>query len=315
MKLDTVVPLYRPDDVHQYVLGLWAEDGPIKKSHEEGGVIWKLIDDFARLPCFFAEMSDPKIEWTHFVPWWRGVFLCTYDNPHIRDLRYLHEIKHAATMPYTRDMTLSTFRNKIRENEHEASAFSEQLIYLDFPELRALTFQHPIFMDRFLFPEGDFNHPDEELLERWRREPDIVAKELQLIRANVLTDKAENVDMDDPQIAWLRRYPTQGREWIKIWTPRYRLVEEACVNLRERRDTIGAQGALEEHLQFLTSPAITNGTDIPFYEEAAAFRGSYDRLIAEYDEKMDNQGLQAVKNTSGQKQAPPSAVDAFKCEP
>ena len=262
-------------------------------------------------------MSDPDIEWTHFAPWWRGVFFCKYDNPEVQNLRYLHEIKHAATMPYTRDMTLSTFRNKIRENEHEASTYSEQLIYLDFPELRPLTFPHPIFVDRYLFPEGDYTRPNAELMERWQREPDIVAKELQLIRANILTDRAEKVDMDDPQIAWLRRYPTQGKEWIKIWTPRYQAVEDSVVTLRENRDRHGSRAAINAHIEFLMSESITNGTDIPFYEEAKAFRQSYDRLIVEYDEKMKKQGLEAVKNKSAEigNNETPTSIPSSPLEP
>ena len=54
-----------------------------------------------------------------------------------------------------------TFKNKIRDNEHEASALSEMTIYLHHPELRALTFPHEIYVDRFLFPEGDPSKPNQ----------------------------------------------------------------------------------------------------------------------------------------------------------
>ena len=87
MKPDSIELLVEPGDIHDFVLGLWS-DGPIRRSHEQGGYVRELVDRFARLPRFFFQASDQRLEWTHFSTWWGGILLCDYENPAIRDLRY-----------------------------------------------------------------------------------------------------------------------------------------------------------------------------------------------------------------------------------
>ena len=149
MKLVSIRLLIEPEEIHDFVAGLWS-DGPIRRSHLSGGYVRRLIDRFARVPRFFYEASDQTIEWTHFSTWWGGILLCDYENETIRDLRYLHEIHHAATMPYIRGANVPTFEAMNFRNEREASTFTEMAIYLELPDLRPLTFAHPLFVDRFL---------------------------------------------------------------------------------------------------------------------------------------------------------------------
>ena len=78
----------------------------------------------------------------------------------IRDLRYLHEMHHAATLPYVANGNIPTFEAKAFRNEREASTFTEMAVYLELPDLRPLTFEHPLFVDRFLFPDGHLERPD-----------------------------------------------------------------------------------------------------------------------------------------------------------
>ena len=99
MKIDRIDLLSERSEIHDYVKSLWTA-GPIAESHRSGGMVHDIVDRFASVPRFFYEPSEPDIEWTHFSTWWGGILLCDYDNPHIRDLRYLHEIYHAATLPY-----------------------------------------------------------------------------------------------------------------------------------------------------------------------------------------------------------------------
>ena len=61
-----------------------------------------------------------------------------------------------------------TFKNKIRDNEHEASTLSEMTIYCEFPQLRKHSFQHEIFVDRFLFHDCDHSRVDVRMIQRWR---------------------------------------------------------------------------------------------------------------------------------------------------
>lgn len=285
MKPDSIELLVEPADIHDFVMGLWS-DGPIRRSHASGGSVKRLIDRFARLPRYFFRASDRGLEWTHFSTWWGGILLCDYDSPAIRDLRYLHEIHHAANLAYIPNGNVPTFEAKAFRNEREASTATEMAVYLEFPELRPLTFDHPIFMDRFLFPEGDFSRPDPRLLERWRSERDIVFQELMYERTRAILADEADVDPDDPQIVWLRRYGEQGANWVKVWSRRFQRVEDAMIRLREDGARLGRGDAARRHLDWLLSPEIAEGTEIPFRSEAAEFRASFDALIEVYDEAM-----------------------------
>jgi hypothetical protein len=283
------------EEIHAFVLGLWS-DGPIKRSHEQKGRVHRIVEHFARLPRFFYEASDQRIEWTHFSAWWGGILLCDYENPNIRDLRYLHEIYHAGTMPHVGNMNLFTLEAKNFRNEREASTFTEMAIYLELPELRPLTFQHPIFVDRFLFPDGDLSRPDEQMLARWKTEPDLVFQELMYARVRVVSAADSEIDPADPQVVWLRRYQEQGANWLKVWADRYQLVDDAMIALRKNCLANGRAAAGRQHLDWLLSPAIAGGTDVPFRREAALFRDSYDQLIATYDRAMTQAEQVPVKH-------------------
>jgi hypothetical protein len=285
LKPETVQLLVERADIHDYVMGLWS-DGPIKRSHESGGAVHRIVDRYARVPRFFYQASEQGIEWTHFSTWWGGILLCDYQQKAIRDLRYLHEIYHASTMPYLRNGNVPTFEAKNLRNEREASTFTEMAIYLELPDLRPTTFDHPIFADRLIYPDGDFGRPDPVLVERWRSEPELVFQELMYERARVIWAEGDQVDLNDPQIVWLRRYGEQGANWVRVWSKRFQLVEDAMLDLWESSRRGHRAEAARRHIEWLLSPAIAGDSTVPFRDEAVAFRTSFDQLIEEYDRAM-----------------------------
>ncbi len=287
-----------------YIRNELLQTEAFRSSYDLGGFIFGILNRFARRPRFFYRPSNEfvsvrdkngkeileYVEAPHFSPWWGGIQLRTYDNKLVQDLYYLHEITHAATMPYSpnESCVLSdpvTFKNKIRDNEHEASTLSEMTIYCEFPELRKLSFHHEIFVDRFLFHNGDHSRVDIRMIQRWREEPELLEKEMMYARAAVLT--SPNVDESDISAYWLKRFYSQGKAWTAIWTNpkgeyadlplggRFRCVEAAMVRFREECQRIGRRMALDNHLNWLTSSEIADGTSIPFYREAKAFCQSY----------------------------------------
>jgi hypothetical protein len=291
---DKITLLSRPGEIQDYVMDLWS-DGPIRRNHAEGGMVHEIVQRFAQVPRIFFEASDQRLEWTHFSPWWGAIQIADYENPTIRDLRYLHEFFHSATMPYARGMNLATMAARNAQNEREASTFSEIAIYLEIPELRQLSFDHEIFADRFLFTRPRIVR-DDDLFERWRRQRDVVFQELLYARLNVVMAEDHEVDPNDPQIVWLRRYPEQGDIWNRVWAERHRLVDDAMVTLRERCSSIGPVEAGKRHLDWMMSDEIADGTCIPFRREAAAFRDTFDALIAHYDEAMHRSNEDPVRH-------------------
>ncbi len=295
MKTDSIALLCERDEIHDYVARLWS-DGPIRRSHATGGLVHRIVDRFANTPKIFFEASDLHDEWTHFSPWWGAILLCEYENPAIRDLRYLHEIYHSATMPYVSGMNRATMAARNFQNEREASTFTEIAIYLELPDLRATTFAHPIFADRVVFPGGDMTKPDAGLAERWRDDRQSVFQELMFARLGAVLADADEIDVDDPQIVWLRRYAEQGDAWVQVWSDRHCLVDDAMIALRGNCARAGRRDAGRMHLDWLLSPAIAEGTGVPFRREAATFRRTFDELVAAYDRAMAATDHIAVKH-------------------
>lgn len=299
-----VIKLVTVKEICGFVRDELLQTEVLQRSFDERGLVHRVLTRFARLPRFFYRPSEESVEVAggngmtltesiespHFSPWWGGIQLRRYDNKLVQDLYYLHEIEHAGTMPYGPDPSHClrdpvTFKNKIRDNEHEASTLSEMTIYCEFPELRMHSFAHEIFVDRFLFRDGDFHRADVRMLQRWRDEPDLVKKEMMYARAAVLTTR--EVVETDIAAYWLKRFYSQGKEWTKIWTNpkgeldhlppggRFTIVESAMVRFREQCETHGRSTALDNHLQWLASPEIAGGTSVPFFQEAEAFCRSY----------------------------------------
>ncbi len=317
--MQKVIALPHAKECQEFIRHQLLKTEMLRQSYDEGGLVAKLIQKFARRPRFFYEPSevfvevmDPQgkvhkefVEAPHFSPWWGGIQLRTYDNALVQDLYYIHEICHAATMPYGPDSAHVctdpiTFKNKIRDNEHEASTLSEMTIYCEFPQLRSMSFQHEIFVDRFLFPTRDRLRVDAQMIQRWREEPEIVSKEMMYARAAVLT--APNVDESDLAAFWLKRFYSQGKAWTQIWTNpngeyegiptggRFREVERAMVQFREACHAFGRAEALNRHLNWLQSDNLTHGTNIPFYQEAKAFCESYLQHKLLYFQSLQRRG-------------------------
>lgn len=287
MRLDGLKLLCRPGEIADHVMSLWTPGMPVWHNHRDGGMVHELVQRFARMPRIFFEPSEPRLEWTHFSPWWGAIQIAEYENPNIRDLRYLHEIYHAATMPYSRGMSLATMAARNAQNEREASTFSEMAVYLEMPDLRSLSFEHPIFADRILYTDPvNRSNFRQGLQRRWRHDRETVFQELLYARLQaVLADESE-IDPNDPQTVWLRRYPEQGDIWCGVWADRHRLVDDAMVTLRENVEEFGPDEAGRRHLEWLLSDEISEGSGIPFRREAVAFRETFDRLIEQYDEAM-----------------------------
>ena len=220
-------------------------------------------------------------------------------NPNIRDPRSLHEIYHAATTHYVANANLLPLEAKAFNNERRASTFTEMAVYLEFPGVRPLNFEHPIFVDWFLFPQGDFGQPDATLVRRWKSEPELVFQELMYARVRAVSAADEEIDPADPQIVWLRRHGEQGANWIRVWAGRYQQVKDAMITLRECCAAEGRAVAARQHLDQLLSPEIAEGFDVPFRREAEGFRDAFDTLIATYGSAKASANQTAVKHRSG----------------
>ena len=83
--------------------------------------------------------------------------------------------------------------------------------------------------------------------------------------------------------------------WIRIWSERFREVQEAMVTLEERSRAGLRREGLDAHFDWLLSDSVTGGSDVPFRPEAATFRQTFDDLIRVYDEAMQARNEVAVR--------------------
>jgi hypothetical protein len=148
--MKNLISLATKSDIHDFVGDLWKSE-PFRESYRSRGYVYDQVERFAYLPRLFAEASNDRLERAHFSTWWNVIMLRDdYTNPIIHDLYYLHEMAHAATMPYVPRIGRAAFDEKMQRNELEASVLSEIAVYFDMPGLRQNSFDHNIYADRFL---------------------------------------------------------------------------------------------------------------------------------------------------------------------
>jgi hypothetical protein len=290
MQFDTIKRLYTRDEIHKFIQDVWKTDlfrkahynGIIENDPRSGGFVFDIVEDFAKLPRFAFEMSNERLEWAHFSTWWGGIPYRKYDNPYIHDLYWLHEMAHAGNMVYVPDMNLANFERKMTDNELHASVVSEIQVYFEIPELRALSFTHPIYADRFL----DFT----DMRERYKRDPKLTFEEMKVIRRNTMMDANATRIADK----WIHRFYMQNAAWVACWAHRYNAIECAMSSMRncvlagkDRKFCLDVfvDGFLPSHSGYIDKDNPDAGS-IPFKREAEAFAGVYWANRGHYDDAM-----------------------------
>lgn len=291
--MKNITLLTESDEIHRYMRGLWKTE-EFRQSHDNFGFVHKIVDEFAWLPRFFFDASDPQNETSHSSFWWGGIQRRDYDSDAIHDLYYIHELQHAAAQLYVPNLEFENFKQKMIDNELLASTTSEIRIYFELPSLRAKAFPYEIYADRFL--------NDLKLQARWRQEPDRLIEELKLMRRNVMNTQAPR----DQSEYWIRKFSAQNDAWASVWVDRYDMVEQAMVRLRDDCATVGRAAGLKNLMGWLASPAVSHGTDTPFPDEAKAFAGIYWKNKAIYAEEAAK-----IKHATPQNNLPPGDEPAL----
>jgi hypothetical protein len=264
-------------DVHTYIRHIWKTD-LFRHSHDNGGIVFDVVDQFSWLPRLFCEETNRHLERSHFSTHW-GIITRRHDytNPYVHDLYYLHEMTHAGTMPAIHGIGRIAFDEKMQRNELVASTTSEIEIYFEMPELRALSFPFPIYADRFL------NDPAMQKL--WKMNKSVAIETIRTIRRDVMLSKPEHL-MDLTEL-WIRRFAEQNSAYGIIWSDRYSEVEDHMAQLQQAAaEDRGA--ALARHAAWITEEAARDQVDfIPFRLEAELFAAFYWANKARYAKAMD----------------------------
>lgn len=234
--------------------------------------VQNIIQEFARVPRFFADMTNEKLETSHFSTWWNVIMNRDYDNPYVADLYLLHEMYHAARMPYVPGIGKAAFDEKMQRNELEASVFSEIEVYFAVPGLREKTFPFPIYADRFL--------NDPMMTAMWRVNRTVCVETIRTIRRDVMVSKAETA-MDDTEL-WIRRFADQNAAYSIIWADRYNEVEQQMAGFHALA-AVDRKTAAENHMVWLTKEEERDVYwGVPFRQEAELFAAHYWANKAKY---------------------------------
>lgn len=273
--MKNLVTLVHPLDTYDYCEGLWRSE-PFRRSFESGGFVREQVKRFAWLPRFFAETTNDHLERAHFSTWWNVIILREYDNPIIHDLYYLHEMAHAASMPYFGLVGKAAFDEKMQRNELEASVLSEIAVYFEMPGLREASFEHEIYADRFL--------NDGNIVKLWRANREVAYETLRTMRRHVMVSKPEH-QMDIAEI-WIRRFAEQNAAYAITWADRYKEVEEQMSEFQLLSSIDWKDGAAF-HKRWLEARMAEDPKDgIPFREEAELFSPFYWSNKAKYEAAM-----------------------------
>ncbi len=264
-------------DIHDYVHALWKTD-IFRDAHMSGsGFVFDIVDRFAWFPRLFCDMTDGDLERAHFATWW-GVMVRRddYTNPIIHDLYLLHEFFHAGSMPYVPGIGKVAWDEKMQRNELEAATASEIQVYFEIPELRAMSFNYPIYADRFL-DSADF-----QIL--WKNNRKVAIEHIRSIRQDVMHSKSEH-EMDTIE-KWIRRFAEQNATFTITWADRYPEIEERMYRFQimanDRRHF-----AAEAHKNWIELEASNDKfSNIPFRQEAELFSPFYWANKAKFEKAM-----------------------------
>lgn len=274
--MKNIVSLVTPAEIHAYVGNLWKSD-IFHQSHFTGGFVHRQVENFAWLPRLFAEETNDHLERAHFSTWWNVIMIRDdYTNPIIHDLYYLHEMAHAASMPYVPDMGRAAFDEKMQRNELEASVLSEVTVYFEMPGLRAASFDYEIYADRFI------NDPVMKAL--WASNPVVAAETIRTKRRDVMVSKPEHL-MDNTE-RWIRRFAEQNAAYAITWSDRYGEIEHMMAALQQAAatDRAAALGAFRVWLEQEAARDVVD--NIPFRQEAELFSAFYWANKAKYAAAM-----------------------------
>ena len=264
-------------DIHDYVASLWKTDA-FRESHKKGGFVHGVVDQFSIMPRLFCETTNDRLERAHFSTWWNGMMKRDdYTNPTVADLYWLHEMNHAGTMVYVPNIGRTAYDEKMERNELESSALSEIQIYFEMPDLRAASFNHPIYADRFL------QNPD--MQELWKADKVAAIETIRMMRRDVMVSKPEHeLDLTE---RWIRKFTLQNRVYSDTWADRYKEVENHMYEFRIAA-IANRHDALLMHRDWLETEAGKDKVDhIPFREEAELSTAFYWKNKRNYSRDME----------------------------
>lgn len=223
--------LYKLESINEreeFFDNIWSS--PVFKSKKAQFFLTNIKNNFIKFPRYYYQMQDQELERAAFTSWYNVLSLKDYKNPYIKDLYYLHELSHIATMPYNPQLNFLEWSLKMRENEVMASMLTEVFIYFEFPELRKHTMNHEIWVDRYL------------------REPFINMNNT--MRFMTLMTERHNAylnpkDIVEQELHFFKKF---SHLFYKVWKNDFKKIEEAVSHLKKTGNEVVYEDFLKSNL-------------------------------------------------------------------
>lgn len=233
-------------------------------------LVVKVMAEMLRKPLVVFEYDDYDLESSHFTSMMGMIGKRShYTNPYVNDLYYLHEIAHAATMPYGKAKNIQEFHRMTGLNELFAATLTEVYVYKLYPELRQKTFDFPIWVDEYMtedfqknesFSMKDFGVNYEDTVFIWW-----VSHRFSCIR------NPNYLNLTEMQIA---AYAEQNAAWTQVWAKSWKVVMDEMVSYHkaytEASTSKEKSVVVDAHLSWIRSHYLPNDVT-PFQREAEAF--------------------------------------------
>lgn len=215
----------------------------------------------------------------HFGTFFGATGIRHYENKHIQDLYYLHELTHVTTLlPHPGD-DYDAWTKRMNDSEFVSSLTSECFAHMRIRGLREQTFTHRIWVDRFL-KDRDF---DREI----SHDPSggyLRAEQRIMAERNRALNAPERNDFVEQQI---HNYGQQNWKWCGVWAKK---MEEGPFNGMRAYQVVEQHMASPDrdatHQEWLDSVssiyAVGTSMTMPFYAQAKAFALVYAESNASY---------------------------------
>jgi len=219
---------------------LWVTPEFQAAQSEPGHFLNQITQRWLKKPIIYAEMTDERLEHSHFYSWFNILMKRNYLNPYIQDLYYLHEITHLSLMEYEKNKSFKEWQAAMIENEMIASLTSEVEIY-QVLNIRDKTFKFPIWYDQLSIHE--------------RSAKDVIRKK----RIEAMDDPKNKVEKQ------ISLYREGNKIWTQLWQNHYLEVE---ANVNRYLNSL-------DQTQFRTWLSQKSVNHIPYYHQALKFSEFY----------------------------------------
>ncbi|MEC9290991.1 MAG: hypothetical protein VX730_01170 [Pseudomonadota bacterium] len=256
-------------DIITFTNTLWQTDMFRIFAGQKSSPLHGILEKFAELPRVFYRYTDPSIERFHNTPWFSALADLSdikFKNPYVADMALLHEICHMAYAEYDINLSFEAWHQKMLKEEALARTISDVMVYFWMPDLRPLTFEQPIWADRFL---------NEDNYALFAEDPKALKD--YIMRARLECMKETHKNSADPEVRRIAQYGFSNYEWSSIWQESYREVEFKMYlliygSMRNR------ESALSDHISWLKSKMLHG---IPFRAQAEAYAAHLDEVYGD----------------------------------